>query len=195
MRSKTSTLRVKKALLLHWRGGNWNENWFPWLIEELEKKWYEVFSPNLPSTNSPKLSLQLEEVSKYKDILKPWDIVIWHSLGCHLAIYFEEEYNLRWLNNIFVGPTYNWIMQELWKEVYWEAYDNFKEYFNRGVEYKNLWNKYTLFLSDNDPFIKINSAKKYYSKFKNLEFKYFKWYGHFNNDAWILEIPEILDYL
>lgn len=195
MNSKTNTHGVKKALLLHWRWWHGEENWFAWLKEELEKRWYTVYNPSLPSTKSPKLSLQLEAISKFKDILKSWDLVVWHSLGCHLSIYMEEKYNLSWLHNIFVWPTYTGIMQELWKEVYGQAYENFKEYFSRKVEYKDLWNKYTLFLSDNDPYIKQESAEKYYSKFKNIEYKYFKWYGHFNWGAWIYELPEILDFI
>ena len=45
-----------------------------------------------------------------------------------------------------------------------------------------------LFLSDNDPYINMDNAKKYYSKLENIKFVEFSKKGHFNKSAGVLEL-------
>lgn len=60
---------------------------------------------------------------------------------------------------------------------------------------KKLWNNYTIFLSDNDPYIIMESAKQCYLNLENVKFIEFHNIGHFNEWAWIYELPEIMDYI
>jgi predicted alpha/beta hydrolase family esterase len=46
-----------------------------------------------------------------------------------------------------------------------------------------LGNRVVVFLSDDDPFINLESAKKYYSQLEEVEIKEFQNKGHFNTDA------------
>lgn len=186
---------MKKILILHGRWWDWNENWFPWLKEELESKWFQVLIPKLPNTNNPNLREQLDYILDYYNNVWNIDYIIWHSLGCQLAIYLIEKYNISNIKWVFVAPSYRWLAVELWKEKFWDVYYNLNEYFNNDILFKKHWNNYTVFLSDNDPYIIMESAKNYYSNLESVKFVDFKNMWHFNEGAWIKKLPEILDYI
>lgn len=186
---------MKKVLILHGRWWDDQENWFPWLKNELESRWFQVFVPVLPNTNNPNLKEQLDYISDYYNNVWRVDYIIWHSLGCQLGMYLIEKYNISNIKWIFVAPSYKWLGEELWKKRLWYAYYNLNEYFDKDILFKKLWNNYTIFLSNNDPYISMKSVKKYYSNLEGVKFVDFKNRGHFNEGAGIKNLPEILDYI
>jgi len=189
---------MKTTLLLHWWWGSSNNNWFPWLKKEIEFKVPEIYVPNLPGTDNPAYEKQIEYLWVYSGDFKEWWNIIWHSLWCKLALKFVEEYEIINSTLILVAATYPWLSLELWKELLWKSYDNLEDYFDKELDIaklNKLNNKIIVFLSDNDPFINMESAKKYYSKFENIEFIEFKGKWHFNEWSWTFELEEILEYL
>lgn len=61
---------MKKAVLLHGGSNNSRGNWLPWLKEELEKRGYQVWSPDLPESDHPNWRKWLEFILKNKPWLK-----------------------------------------------------------------------------------------------------------------------------
>lgn len=189
---------MKTALILHWWWWNSDENWLPWLKDKIQFKVDEVFVPNLPNTNSPVLEEQEEYIDIYaSDFNDEWYIIS-HSLWCQLAMKFIDENDIKNSITILVAPSYPWLSSELWKDILDDNYDILEKYYDMEINFdkiNKLWNKFIVFLSDNDPYINMENAKKYYSQLGNIEFKEFKNKGHFNQAAWILELEEILDYI
>ncbi len=191
----------KTALLLHWWWGHSEENWLPWLKKELENKAFEafeVFVPNLPNTNNPVLEEQLEYIWVYSGNFSDWWYIIGHSLACQLAIKFIEENNISNSKIILVAPTYPNLAEELWIKILWDSFDIIKKYYDINFDFEKinkLNNEFIVFLSDNDPYINMEKAKKYYSNFKNIKFVDFSKKGHFNENAWVLELKEILEFV
>jgi predicted alpha/beta hydrolase family esterase len=189
---------MKNILVLHWLEWGSNKNWLPWLKNEIQYKADEIFIPNLPSTNSPAFEEQFEYLNVYSNDFQDGGNLIWHSLWCQLTLKFILENNIKNSNVILVSPTYPWFVSELWTGILWENYKNLENYSNILLDFKKfnkLWNKVTIFLSDNDPYINMENARRYYSKIKDVNFIDFKNKWHFNEWAWILELEEILDYL
>lgn len=67
--------------IFHGTGGYPEENWFPWLKEELEKEGMKVFVPQFPNPDKPKVSEWLNTLKEYERYLNEETILIGHSLG------------------------------------------------------------------------------------------------------------------
>ncbi|MFK7779783.1 MAG: alpha/beta fold hydrolase [Candidatus Gracilibacteria bacterium] len=189
---------MNKALLLHGWGGNSNENWLPWLQNELNKKLFDVYNPNLPNTDNPVLDEQNETIRVYSSKFKDGGYIIGHSLGCQLAVKYIEENKIKNSVIILVAPTYPGLAKELGKDVLDDSYESIEKYYNTNIDFESinkLKNKYYVFVSDNDPYINMENAKKYYSQLNNVNFLDFHNKGHFNKDAGVLEIKEIFNYI
>lgn len=76
---------MKNAILLHGYGDTPDSYWFPWLKDNLAKRGYEVWAPQLPDTNNPKIAAQLPFVLQY-GVFTPETIIIGHSAGCPLTL-------------------------------------------------------------------------------------------------------------
>ncbi len=189
---------MKTTLALHWWWGHSEENWLPWLRKEIEFKAENLFIPNLPNTDNPSLKEQLEYINVYSsDFSDSWNI-IGHSLGCQLAIKFVEENNISNSQIILVAPTYPGLAEELWTEILWDSFETIKKYYDTKFDFEKLNklnNEIIVFLSDNDPYINMANAKKYYSKLENIKFIEFSKKGHFNKSAGVEELGEILENL
>lgn len=159
---------------------------------------FDVYAPNLPNTNNPILEEQMEYINVYSSDFKEWWYIIAHSLWCKLTMKFIEENNIKNSIIILVAPTYSWLDKELWKEILWEAYENMWKYFNNELNFdkiNKLNNNYYVFLSDNDSYINMENAKKYFKQLEKVQFIEFKNKWHFNKWAWITELKEILEYI
>ena len=77
---------MKNALILHGISGSPRENWFPWLKDELERKGWKVWVPDLPQSEKP-------SIERYNDFIfsSGWkfdedSVVIGHSAGAVAAL-------------------------------------------------------------------------------------------------------------
>lgn len=84
---------MKKALILQGWYQKPDSNFYPWLKDELGKKGYEVFLPDLPTmhTDAPDMQQQIAFVTENLPIDEE-TIVFGHSLGCLLAMRLAETY-------------------------------------------------------------------------------------------------------
>ena len=73
---------MNKAFIIHGAYGNPDENWFPWLKEELKKLGFEVISPTFPTPEDQSLENWNKVFEEYIDQLDENTIMIGHSLGC-----------------------------------------------------------------------------------------------------------------
>ena len=56
---------MKNTLIVHWWLGSSEENWLPWLKNEIQYKADEVFIPNLPNTDIPVIEEQLIKIIEF----------------------------------------------------------------------------------------------------------------------------------
>lgn len=192
---------MKKALVLH----AWEETskgcWYPWLKGELESRGYEVFVPDLPNTEYPVFQEQFDFIENFASNMQEWDLVVGHSLWCTLATQVIERLKLQWINCVLVASVYPLLWTEI-KEMLWKYYETLAKYYGLPNTFEKLDTSYSICLSDNDPFITMESAKKYYSNFtkeswNTVEFKEFHDMYHFSDGAPepVKQIPEMLEYI
>ena len=93
--------RKYNFILLHSFGGDAESNFFPWLKDELEKNGHSVFAPNLPNTNNPNISEQVDYVLANTKIDEN-TIIVGHSLGGVVAMRLLEKANKKVAKVMFV---------------------------------------------------------------------------------------------
>ncbi|MDO8561141.1 MAG: alpha/beta hydrolase [bacterium] len=85
---------MKNAILLHGTGGSPKLYWFPYLIENLKKKGYSVWAPQLPNAKKPNLEDWLPFVFKNGKFNKN-TVFVGHSAGSQLILSILENINVK----------------------------------------------------------------------------------------------------
>ena len=177
---------MKKALVLHAWYANPESDWYPWLKSELEKKGYEVWSPELPTmpTSSPDMETMLKFILE-KKYVDEGTVVIGHSLGAVLELRLAER--VKFGKGILLAAwDYNDLTPE--HQSFWQTM------MNHELIKKNV-TEWVALISDNDPYVtKIiahEMAARIGAKAVDVGTK-----GHFlAKDDGVSEVTQILEFL
>jgi predicted alpha/beta hydrolase family esterase len=82
---------VANVLIIHGTGSHPEENWFPWLKEELEMLGCTVFIPQFPTPENQTPEAWFKVFSEYKKYFTPDTILVGHSLGATFALRILED--------------------------------------------------------------------------------------------------------
>lgn len=181
---------MKNAVILHGTFNNPNDNWFPWLKKQLEKKSYKVWVPNLPGADKP----NIDRYNKF--LFKNWQfdkdsVLIGHSSGAVAILGILQALP----NDAIVGKAI--VVAGFKDDLDW---DPTRELFAKPFDYQKIKTKAKKFIlihSDDDPYVSIEHG--YFLKEKlGGELIIMKGQKHFNiADAGrkYLKFPEILEYI
>lgn len=178
------------TFIIHGVYGHPEENWFPWLRDELEKRGHKVYIPQFPTPEGQTLDNWLEVFEEYKEEMDEDTIVVGHSLGPAFlltvleklskpikAAYFVAGYNPGSLPK--TSEWYEMVQTFVDKEFDWEKIrQNCKEFH--------------IFHSDDDPYFPQYLAE---DLGKNLNTKptIIEGAGHFNEKAGYTKFEELLE--
>jgi len=179
---------MKTAFIIHGAYGHPEENWFPWLKEELEKEEYKVIIPKFPTPENQSLDNWLKVFDKYKEEIDNNTIFIGHSLGPAFILTILENINIQikacFFVSGFIGSLNN------------PQFDNLNSTF---VDKEFDWDKiktncksFYVFHSDNDPYVPIKKAEELTTKL-SVETKIIKNAGHFNKKAGYTKFDMLLE--
>ncbi len=180
---------MKNALILHGKGGDSKSNWFPWLKEELEKKGYEVWIPNLPGAGVPNVKINTELLLNSDFEFSKDTIIVGHSAGSvqilHLLSSLPKEIEIK--TAYLVVSFMNDLGWEDLRGLFLEPFDFEK--------IKTKAKKFIFFHSDDDPFCPLDHAK-YLSEKVNGELVIIPGQKHFSistSGEKYKEFPELLE--
>jgi len=137
------------CLIFHGTDGHDQENWFPWLKEELEKMGIETQTPNFPDSKQPDLEKWLEHLSKYK--INQNTILIGHSLGAVLILRLLEK---------GVKIKAGFLVAAFANDLGWEVLKR-SHFFDNQFDWEKIkfnCNHFEVFTSKNDPHLKISDG-------------------------------------
>ena len=175
------------VIIIHGSFGSPEENWFPWLKEELEKLGHQVFVPVFPTPEGQSLDAWMKVFEEYRQYLDKETILVGHSLGPAFILNVLEGVNKSVKASFFVagfvGNLNNPEFDELNRSFADRVFDWEKIKKNGG--------KFFVFCSDNDPYVPVEKAKELAKKL-GIEAEMIKEAGHFNENAGYTKFPMLL---
>ncbi len=180
---------MANVLILHGTANTSQGNWFPWLTKELEKRGYNVWSPDLPQAVHP----DEERYTQYILGNTEWKftkdtIIVGHSSGGVEALKLLQHLpsNIVVDRCITVGAfinTHGWTdIAGLFKKPF--DFDAIKKHAKRFI----------IFHSDDDPYVPVEDAKQF-KQALDAEYIFLKGQGHFNLEKGpqYKQFPELLE--
>lgn len=87
---KTNLIFMNRVFIVHGWGGHPQEGWFPWLKKELEEKGFEVFVPQMPNADKPRMETWTQALAQAVGTADDQTYFVGHSMGCKtIACYLE----------------------------------------------------------------------------------------------------------
>ena len=178
---------MSTIIIVHGTNGNPDENWFPWLEKELEKRGFTVAVPQFPTPNGQTIENWMKTLAPFREDFGSDTILVGHSLGVpfilHVLETLDKTIAAAFLIAGFTGPLggkndpLNASIAE--------------GDFNWGVIRKNC-RKFFTYYSDNDTRVPKEKtqglAKRLYAEERLIPGA-----GHFNTAAGFSAFPELLE--
>jgi predicted alpha/beta hydrolase family esterase len=181
---------MPKVFIIHGAYGNPNENWIPWLKEELEKIGCEVFVPRFPTPENQSLETWLKVFGPFQKQVDENSILIGHSIGANFVLHILEKSDRKIRAAFIVAGAISPVVDpknqvnEINKTFY-------KKKFNWKRIRENCKDIYTI-ISDNDPYITMALAEEI-SKPLGVTLTLIEGGGHFNRKAGYEKFPQLLE--
>jgi len=178
-------------MIHRWSGGP-EDDWRPWLKNELEKLGFEVAVPEMPDTDEPSISKWVGHLSHV--VGKPDGEIyfVGHSIGCQTILRYLAHSEVPVGGAVFVAGWF--YLQNLGDEEAEEiAGPWLKEPIDLG-RVKNVLPASTLIIGDNGPF---NAYEQNVQKFRELgsNIVTLPGGGHITEEDGYTTLPEALDEL
>lgn len=179
---------VMKAFIIHGVYGNSNENWFPWLKQELESIGFEVFIPNFPTPENQNLTAWFEIFKDYEKEIDSDTIFIGHSLGPAFILNVLENIDIQ-INSCFLVAGFTGKLND---PQFNEINRTFAEREFNWDKIRENCKKFFVFYSDNDPYVPSEKARDLVKNLK-AEAYLIKGAGHFNKASGYETFPVLLE--
>lgn len=182
---------MSNVFIFHGTEGHPQENWFPWLKQELEAKGYEVTVPQFPSPPvvPAKISEWFDVLKEYEDKITKDTIIVGHSLGGIFTLRVLEKLDHPIKAAFFVGapigvrPILN--------------YDRDNAFSGFDFEWDTIKQKakdFVVYQSDDDPYVGLDNGKEL-AKHLGVELSFIPNAGHFNKRAGYTKFDSLRDKL
>ena len=184
----------KKVYIIHGWDGYPEEGWFPWLKMELEKKGIQVYVPQMPKPEEPRIN---NWVPYLKEIISNSDsntYFIGHSIGCQAVVrYLESLGETQKIGGaVFVAGFFKRLTNIEKDDI---SSSVVSEWLGTPINFDNVKkciNKSIAIFSDDDPYVPIDNQDEFRSML-NSEIIIEHNKGHFSGTTGTVELPIVLD--
>jgi len=186
----------KRVFIIHGWDGSPQDGWFPWLKSELEKHNFEVYVPELPNPEEPRIDAWVKTLKNAVGVANEDTYFVGHSIGCQTIARFLETLP----ENIKVGGI-------VFVAGYFESLSNLeddpvvksvaKEWLETPIDLakvKTHFKRSVAIFSDNDPYVQSSNIEAFEKIFKSKIITEHNM-QHFGNETGIKELPVVLDSL
>ncbi|MBP7708398.1 alpha/beta fold hydrolase [Candidatus Pacearchaeota archaeon] len=179
---------MKTVILVHGWGGSSKDSWLPWLKKELEKKDFQVITPDMPGNpDDPKIRKWVNHLQKIIKNPNKETYFIGHSMGCQAIMrYFEKVPKKTKVGGVlFVAGWFH--LANLKSEEEKTA----KHWTGTPIDLKDIKNKIkkaVFLVSKDEPFGFVEENSKTFKEKLNAKVITKENYGHFED----IKVPVIL---
>ena len=182
-------MSMNNIFIFHGTDGYPEENWFPWLKQELEKKGCKVFVPQFPSPPivPAKIAEWFDVLKKYEQDINKDTILVGHSLGGIFTLRILEKLTHPVKAAFFVGTPIG--VQPI------KNYDRDNDFSGFSFDWESIKKKaadFVVFQSNDDPYVGLENGKEL-SKNLGVELSFVPNAGHFNKRAGYLKFEKLRD--
>lgn len=182
---------MSKIFIIHGTEGYPEENWFPWLKNELENLGHQVFVPQFPSPPvvAAKITEWFEVWKEYEKYPDENSIIIGHSLGGIFTLRVLEKLQNPIKAAVFVGtpigirPILNYDRDQ--------AFSGFDFNFQN---IKTKAKKFVIYQSEDDPYVSLANGEELAEKL-GVTLDFIPNAGHFNTRAGFTKFDELKEKL
>jgi predicted alpha/beta hydrolase family esterase len=182
---------MKRVFIIHGWGGSGGEGWQFWLKDELEKKSFEAYTPDMPDTENPKIEAWVPFLAKLVGKCDADTFFVGHSIGCQTILRYLAELPAEEKAGgaIFVAGWFNL------KGLTVQEEEIAMSWLRLPIEPKKIKSKvkkiFAVF-SDNDPVVPLDDEKLFKEKL-GAETAILKNKSHFTGEDGINELPIVLE--
>lgn len=177
-----------KIILIHGSYGSADENWFPWLSDEIKKLNIDVIAPNFPTPNGQSLDSWQKVFDEEVGELGSNDILVGHSLGVGFILNLLEQSNTPVAGCFFVSGFIGNLKDEAFNVVN-------KTFVDKDFDWDKInqnAGKVKIYHSNDDPYVPMPKAEEI-AKNMNTDITVVPNGGHLNADAGYLQFFQLSD--
>lgn len=186
---------MKKVIIVHGWDGYPEEGWFPWLKKELKAREFEVYVPQLPEADEPRIENWVPALSEATGAIDENTYFVGHSMGCQTIARFLETLpkGIKIGGVVFVAGFFK-RLTEIGGE---EEQEIAKPWLETPIDFEKIKShlpKSVAIFSDNDPFVPLDNMDDFRDKLGS-EIVIEKNQKHFSGSTGTKELPIVLEKL
>ncbi|MCL1892274.1 MAG: alpha/beta hydrolase [Alphaproteobacteria bacterium] len=183
-------MKKHDIIILHGTDGFPEENWFPWLKNQLGTAGRNVYVPRFPTPENQSVKNWNKVLNEQVPCIGKDSIFIGHSIGATYILHILEMLKEPIAGSIFVSGFIDKLGNEFFDTLN-ETFVNHK--FDWETIKKNA-GKITLFHGDNDPYVPVPAAQKLAGALET-PLTVIPNGGHLNAGSGYTQFPQILEAL
>ena len=184
----------KRVFIIHGWDGYPEEGWFPWLKKKLEKKGFEVFTPQLPEAGEPRINKWVPALAKAIGTADEQTYFVGHSMGCQtIARYLETlPEGVKIGGAVFVAGYFKRLTNLEDDDI---VRDVAREWLTTPLDLEKVKShlpKSIAIFSDDDPYVSLDNQDGFKNKLNSkiiIEHNM----KHFSGSTGTMELPSALD--
>lgn len=183
-------MHMKKVYIIHRWGGSSNNDWIPYVSQELTKWGYEVEAFEMPNSDAPVISEWVSFLDANIDNLDEETYFIGHSIGCQAILRYLENKNTKIGGVFFVAPWFQ--LENLEDE---NSKQIAKPWIETPIDFekirKNIPQIHAV-LSSNEPYGFVQENKKVLEEKLGAEVTVLQDRGHFTEEDGLVQFSYLV---
>lgn len=186
---------MKRVFIIHGWTGKPNQHWTPWLENKLKEKGFDVYQPEMPETDNPKMNLWTAYLKEQVGKADLDTYFVGHSIGCLTILRYLEKYNEKIGGAVLVAP---WVTLNPESFVAPEDKEVVEAWTSGGFDWeklKNLCHKFVALFSKDDPDVPLDDNMPIFKEELGAKIIIEDGKGHFTSEEDVNELPVVLEQL